>query len=151
MYSYLARKTSSKFNRIVLHRLMKSRSVRAPLTLSKLSRFMKGKKGKVAVLVGTVTNDVRLIDVPRLRVAALRFTESARSRITKSGGECLTLDQLAMRYPTGKHTVLLRGPLKARKSFKYFGRAPGVPHSHTRPRVLTKVSERNRGFKGSPK
>ena len=130
---------------------MKSRTVRAPMTLSKLCHFMKGQGDKVAVTVGTVTDDIRLLDVPRIRIAALRFTESARNRIFKSGGECLTLDQLAMKYPTGKHTVLLRGPLKARKSFKYFGKAPGLPHSHTRPRTLSKVSERRRGFKGSPK
>ena len=63
---------------------MKSRTVRAPMTLSKLATFMKGQKDKVAVTVGTVTDDVRLLDVPRIRVAALRFTESARNRISKN-------------------------------------------------------------------
>jgi hypothetical protein len=38
---------------------------------------------KIAVLVGTVTDDVRLHEVPKLRVAALRFTETARARIAK--------------------------------------------------------------------
>ena len=33
---------------------------------------------KVAVLVGTVTDDVRLFDVPKLQVACLRVTETAR-------------------------------------------------------------------------
>jgi hypothetical protein len=37
----------------------------------------------VAVLVGTVTDDVRLHEVPKLRVTALRFTETARARIVK--------------------------------------------------------------------
>jgi len=35
------------------------------------------------VLVGTVTDDVRLYDVPKLRVVALRVTETARARILK--------------------------------------------------------------------
>lgn len=38
---------------------------------------------KIAVIVGTVTDDVRLFDVPKLRVVALRFTETARARILK--------------------------------------------------------------------
>ena len=36
---------------------------------------------KVAVLVGTVTDDVRLFEVPKLQVACLRATETARARI----------------------------------------------------------------------
>ncbi len=38
---------------------------------------------KVAVLVGSVTDDSRLYEVPKMRVCALRFTETARARITK--------------------------------------------------------------------
>ena len=37
-----------------------------------------------------------------MSVAALRFTESARARITKAGGKCMTLDQLVMAAPEGK-------------------------------------------------
>lgn len=58
---------------------------------------MKSHTGKVAVVVGTVTDDVRLLDTPKMSVAALRFTSGARARILKAGGECLTLDQLALR------------------------------------------------------
>ena len=43
-------------------------------------------------MIGTVTDDIRLIDLPKLTVAALRFTETARARIVKAGGKCLTLD-----------------------------------------------------------
>jgi large subunit ribosomal protein L18e len=43
-------------------------------------------------VVGTVTDDIRLIDLPKLTVAALKFTETARARIVKAGGKCLTLD-----------------------------------------------------------
>ena len=48
------------------------------------------------MLVGTVTDDVWISEVP-----ALRFTERARARIEKAGGECLTFDQLALRAPLG--------------------------------------------------
>ena len=40
-------------------------------------------EGKTAVLVGTVTDDVRLFEVPALRLVALRVTETARARILK--------------------------------------------------------------------
>jgi hypothetical protein len=39
--------------------------------------------GKLAVLVGTITDDVRLFEVPKMRVCALRVTETARTRILK--------------------------------------------------------------------
>jgi large subunit ribosomal protein L18e len=58
-------------------------------------------RDRIAVIVGTVTDDIRLLDVPKLTVAALRFTETARARILKAGGRCLTLDQLVLLAPTG--------------------------------------------------
>ena len=62
-------------------------------------------EGKIAVVVGTVTDDIRVYEVPTLKVTALRFTETARARIEKAGGECLTFDQLALRAPLGQNTV----------------------------------------------
>jgi Ribosomal protein 60S L18 and 50S L18e len=54
-------------------------------------------------------------------VCALRFTESARSRIVAAGGECMTFDQLALKAPKGTNCVLLRGPKNARESVRHFG------------------------------
>jgi large subunit ribosomal protein L18e len=65
------------------------------------------------VVVGTVTDDTRVYEVPALKVTALRFTETARARIEKAGGECLTFDQLALRAPLGQNTVLTFMPLSA--------------------------------------
>jgi len=36
-----------------------------------------------------------LLEVPKLTIAAMRFTATARARILKAGGECLTIDELA--------------------------------------------------------
>ena len=58
-------------------------------------------RDKIVVFVGTVTDDIRLLDVPKMSVAALKFTETARAKITKAGGKCLTLDELVMQAPTG--------------------------------------------------
>jgi len=107
---------------------------------------------KTIVVVGTVTDDNRLLTVPELHIAALRFTATARARIEKAGGECLTLDQLAMKSPTGANTLLLRGPKNAREAVKHFGFGP---HSHKKPYVESKGRKfekargrrRSRGFK----
>ena len=71
----------------------------------------------------------------------------------KAGGECLTFDQLALREPKGCNTVLLRGRLKARKAYSYFGM--GKKGAHKRPLVRSKGRNfekargrrRSRGFK----
>merc|ERR1719385_485183 len=109
-----------------------------PISLQKLIKNMANKDGKIAVVVGTVTDDKRVYEVPELKVCALRFTETARRRIIKAGGECLTFDKLALRSPLGSGTVLLRGPVKAREAERYFGKAPGVPGSRTKQRVRSK-------------
>ena len=99
IYRFLARRAECPFNKAVLHRLMMSRTNLPPMTLSRIALNMKGREDKTCVIVGNVTDDTRLADVPKLRVAALRFTETARARILKAGGEVMTLDQLAMKAP----------------------------------------------------
>uniref|UniRef100_A0A4X2LAG8 Large ribosomal subunit protein uL15/eL18 domain-containing protein n=1 Tax=Vombatus ursinus TaxID=29139 RepID=A0A4X2LAG8_VOMUR len=130
--------TNSTFNKVVLKRLFMSRTNRPPLSLSRMIRKMKlpGQENKTAVLVGTMTDDVRI--VPKLKVCALRVTSNARNRILKAGGKILTFDQLAMSSPKGWGTVLLSGPRKGREVYRRFGKAPGVPHSHTKPCVQFK-------------
>ncbi|CAL5425975.1 unnamed protein product [Camellia sinensis] len=183
---FLVRRTGSNFNAVILKRLFMSKTNKPPLSLFRLIRFMQGKDAKIAVVVGTVTDDIRAYEVPALKVTALRFTETASARIEKAGGECLTFDQLTLRAPLGQNTgltwvelgqtissynsslggpeqvsaqlglgldnlpirlsctpihdsvVLLRGPKNAREAVKHFGKAPGVPHSHTKPYVRSK-------------
>merc|ERR1719362_690451 len=151
LYKFMARRTDSKFNKVVYKRLNMTKKNRPPVSLSKLIKNLENKDGKIAVVVGTITDDKRVYDVPKLLVCGLRFTETARARITKAGGECLTFDKLAMRSPLGQGTVLLRGPVKSRKAERHFGKAPGVPHSTTKPFVRAKGRkfEKARG-KGSP-
>jgi ribosomal protein L18E len=100
---------------------------RPPVSLSRIVGNVKNSEAKTIVVVGTITDDNRLLEVPKLSIAALRFTATARARILASGGETLTLDQLALRAPTGSNTLLLRGPKNARESFKHFGMGP---HKH---------------------
>lgn len=145
-YSFLARRADSKFAATIVKRLRMSRLNRAPLSLARLARYMKGKDGKTAVIVGGVTNDSRLVDVPQLTVCALRFTETARARIVKAGGECLTFDQLALKSPKGSNTVLLRGPRNARESVSHFGHKTSVNNPHTHNGVKPFVRSNGRKF-----
>jgi len=129
-----------------------------PMSLSKIVAVSANKhagdahKDKIRVLVGTVTDDTRLYEVPKMTICALRFTATARARIEKAGGECLTFDQLALRAPTGSNTVLLRGPKNSREAVKHFGFGP---HSNKKPYVESKGRKferargrrRSRGFK----
>uniref|UniRef100_A0A7S2BTS7 Large ribosomal subunit protein uL15/eL18 domain-containing protein n=1 Tax=Alexandrium andersonii TaxID=327968 RepID=A0A7S2BTS7_9DINO len=138
LYKFLGRRTESRFNKVIHKRLNMTRKNRPPLSLQKLTKYMENKDGKIAVVVSSVTDDKRIYDVPKLTVCALKFTETARARILKAGGECLTFDKLALRSPLGQGTVLLRGPVKARETERHFGKAPGVPHSSTKPLVRAK-------------
>lgn len=102
------------------------------------------------VVVGTVTDDVRLLKVPKLSICALRVTEGARARILKAGGEIITFDQLALRAPTGDNTLLLQGPRKSREAYKHFG-AAGVRGGGVKPFVRSKGRkfEKARGRRSS--
>uniref|UniRef100_A0A2K5ML36 Large ribosomal subunit protein uL15/eL18 domain-containing protein n=1 Tax=Cercocebus atys TaxID=9531 RepID=A0A2K5ML36_CERAT len=128
LYRFLARRTNSTFNQVVLKRLFMSRTNRPPLSLSRMIRNMKlpGRENKMAVVVGTITDDVRVQEVLKLKVCALRVT-------SRAGGKILTFDQLALDSPKGCSTVLLSGPGKGREVYRHFGKAPGIVHSHTKP------------------
>jgi ribosomal protein L18E len=125
--SYTGR-TDSSFNKVVLRRLFMSRINRPPVSISRIvANTSEKSNNKTIVVIGTVTDDNRLLTVPKLSVAALRFTATARARILAAGGEALTLDQLALRAPSGSNTLLLRGPKNAREAVKHFGFGP---HKH---------------------
>jgi len=158
LYRFLARRTDSKFNKTVLRRLFMSRINRPPMSLSRIASVAANKHSgkehanKTVVIIGTVTDDNRLLVVPKMSIAALRFTATARARIADAGGECLTMDQLALRAPTGANTLLLRGPKNAREAVKHFGFGP---HTHKKPYVESKGRKfekargrrRSRGYK----
>ncbi|KAJ2958057.1 hypothetical protein NQZ79_g6287 [Umbelopsis isabellina] len=148
LYRFLARRTDANFNKVVLKRLFMSRINRPPVSISRIVRHTNAQEGKTVVVVGTVTDDSRLLEVPKLSVAALRFTQTARARILKAGGEVLTLDQLALRAPTGSNTVILRGAKNAREAVKHFGMGP---HQNKKPYVRSKGRkfERARGKRQS--
>jgi len=82
LFKFLSRRTDSSFCKTILRRLVASRTMRPPVSLSKMVRHLGSKTGRTVVVVGTVTDDMRILELPKLEVAALRFTEAARARIT---------------------------------------------------------------------
>uniref|UniRef100_A0A8C5Q155 Large ribosomal subunit protein uL15/eL18 domain-containing protein n=1 Tax=Leptobrachium leishanense TaxID=445787 RepID=A0A8C5Q155_9ANUR len=125
LYRFLARRTNSNFNKVL-----------PPLSISRKMK-MAGRDNKTAVGAGCITDDVRIQDVPKIKVCALKVTSGACRRILNSGGKILTYDQLALAAPKGQNTVL-SGPRKARVVYRHFGKAPGTPHSHTKPYIRSK-------------
>jgi len=151
LYRFLARRTDAPFNKVILKRLFQSKVNRPPLSLSRITKeaqSMPDYESKIIVQVGTVTDDIRMTEIPKLSIAALRFTRSAKERILNAGGEALTLDQLALRAPKGSNTILLRGKRNARESVKHFGMGP---HKHKKPFTTSsgRKFERGRGRRKS--
>jgi len=153
----LSRRTEAKFNEVIHKRLNQSRLNRYPISISRIVKHLTknntpvaegaNKFNRLVAVVGTVTNDARLLNLPEgLRVVALRFTGEARARIAAAKGTCLTFDQLAQLAPTGKGVLLLRGP-RDREAKRHFGLYPGQKGSHTAPRVRAegRKFERARG------
>ena len=97
------------------------------MSLSRIQQNIQKEEKRTVVVIGTVTDDNRLLKIPTVNVAALRFTGTARARIEAAGGKAMTLDQLALQAPTGSNTLLLRGPKNAREAVKHFGHGP---HKH---------------------
>jgi len=144
LYKFLDRRTDSKFCAVVLKRLHMSKVNQPPMSLARVAKYHK--EGKTAVLVGKVTDDVRMLECPEnMSVCALAFTENARKRIVAGGGECLTFDQLALRAPKGANTVLLRGPM-SRSAQAFFGHSTSVTNPHTHDGVKPRVRSTGRKF-----
>jgi large subunit ribosomal protein L18e len=103
-------------------------------------------QARTAVVVGVVTDDQRTLDMPKLNVAALRFTETARARIIAAGGSCMTLDQLVMQTPSGTNTLLLRGP-KEREARRHFGALGIKGKGHAKPYTRGRYTEIKGGLR----
>lgn len=88
LYSFLNRRTESKFNTVIHKRLNQSRLNRYPISISRIARTLskdnapvsteQGKtkfNSRIVAVVGTVTNDTRFLTVPQgLKICALKFT-----------------------------------------------------------------------------
>ncbi|CAO2593520.1 60S ribosomal protein L18 [Lemmus lemmus] len=102
LYRFLARLTNSTFNQVMLKSL-----------------FM---KNMAAVVVGTITDDVRILEVPKLKVCALRILKA---------GDVTHLRLPGLEPPKGCNTVLLSTPWK--DLVVYLVAFWQGPRNHTQP------------------
>ncbi|KAH7943237.1 hypothetical protein HPB52_006549 [Rhipicephalus sanguineus] len=231
VYRFLARRTNAKFNKIVLRRLHEPHQPAGDVSRSRGPLHEEtGREGLIAVIVGTVTDDLRIYEVPKLRFfhaiempgdsrlkpstqrafgsrkkrawnkkapatsapsaaelesrrtlgpagtsmttrgtkstsetlrvdAAYYSTAEQAQRVERSaqtktvlsgksanqrkfdllgaGGEILTFDELAVKAPKGKGTVLMQGPRNAARPAALWT-GSWSSHSHTKPYVRSK-------------
>ncbi|CAO2593521.1 60S ribosomal protein L18 [Lemmus lemmus] len=132
LYRFLARLTNSTFNQVMLKSLFMSRTNRPPLSLSRMIRKIKlpGRENMAAVVVGTITDDVRILEVPKLKVCALRMSSPAQSHILKAG-DVTHLRLPGLEPPKGCNTVLLSTPWK--DLVVYLVAFWQGPRNHTQP------------------
>ncbi|KAJ7083890.1 hypothetical protein C8R44DRAFT_836439 [Mycena epipterygia] len=134
----IATSVSDSVSEVFHYHLFLSKTNCTPLSLSRIVKETSNTvdlPNKILFSVGTITNDIRLTEVPKLTLAALCFTRAAKERILNAGGEALTLDQLALRAPTGANTVLLRGKKTAREANTL---AWVRPHKNKKPYTISK-------------
>ena len=77
LFRFLARRIDSPFPKTILKRLLLSRVNRPPMSIKQIIQYTKG-ADKFATIVATVTNDETLLEVPKLKVCALKFTKEAK-------------------------------------------------------------------------
>jgi large subunit ribosomal protein L18e len=85
--------------------LSKSRSRKPAVNVGKLSRLT-GKDA--AVLVPGKVLGSGILSHP-LTIGAYSFTETAKKKITKAGGEALTITEFLARFPSGAGVMLIGG------------------------------------------
>lgn len=95
-----------------------SRKNQAPISLAKIANYTSKNKNKTIIIVGKVLNDERIFLIPKIFICALKISSSARERIFKAGGAVFTFDQLAMKFPTGKNCILIKGLASRKKKTK---------------------------------
>ncbi|KAJ7358591.1 hypothetical protein DFH08DRAFT_639626, partial [Mycena albidolilacea] len=97
-----------------------------PLSLSQIVKETSNTvdlPNKICASVGTIMDNTRLTEVPKLTIAALCFTHAAKEHILKTGGEALTLDQLALQAvltpfcSTARRLPRSSGPGKNKKPY----------------------------------
>lgn len=98
-----ARENNAPTWRDVAERLSKPRQRRAEVNISRLNRYTK--ENDQVVIPGKVLG-AGLID-HRVTVAAFAFSESAREKILRAKGKCMSIPDLIETNPTGTNARIL--------------------------------------------
>jgi large subunit ribosomal protein L18e len=117
-------------------RLKMSNNDRQPVRISAIAKSLEGSIDKVAVVVAKVLDDETMIELPPMKIVALKWSKGVKEKIEKYSGSITTLDQLFKVCPSMENICLLSTSRYARKSAKYWGLPPGQRGSKAFPRVI---------------
>lgn len=84
-------------------RLEKSSKRYAEINLDKINNHLQN--NETALIPGKVLSSGEL--TKKTSVAALSFSEKAKNKIKKSGGKCITIEELVKENPKGKNVRIL--------------------------------------------
>jgi len=114
--------TNPELNEMVATLKRKGRQNKAPIWLRVAEFLGKPKRTRVAVNVSRIARNTKkgdIIAVPgkilstgsishAIHVGAFRFSQTARNKIQKAGGSCMSLNKLADDHPKGSKIKILR-------------------------------------------
>ncbi len=98
-----SKESNTKIWRSVAAVLSKTRSNRVTINLSRINRHTE--KNQTVVIGGKVLGSGNLSHP--VTVAAFEFSTTARTKIRKAKGKCLTLQELVKRNPSGTNVKVL--------------------------------------------
>ena len=103
---YLKKKSNEEGVEIwkdIAWRLEKPRRQKAGVNISRINRYTK--EGDTVVVPGNVLGAGRLEH--KVIVAAWKFSDGARRKITEAGGEAITIGDLLERNPRGSGVIIM--------------------------------------------
>ena len=100
----IAREHKSALWKDIAERLEKPRRQRVTVNISKINRYTK--EGDVIVVPGKVLG-MGILD-HSVTVAAISFSASAIEKISKAGGKCLHIIELALNNPKGSNIKIIQ-------------------------------------------
>ncbi len=114
--------TNPELNEAIAKLKRKGRQNKAPIWLRVAEFLGKPKRTRIAVNVSRIARNTKkgdIIAVPgkvlsagsinhAINVGAFRFSQTARAKIQKAGGSCVSLDKLADAHPKGSKVRILR-------------------------------------------
>jgi len=87
----------------IAERLSKSSKFKAEVNVGKIERYVN--ENEIALIPGKVLGSG---DISKpITVAALNFSETAREKITKAGGRCISIEELIEINPEGSNVRIL--------------------------------------------
>jgi len=98
-----AKETRSRIWRDVAERLSVSRRRRIAVNVSRINRYTK--KGEVVVVPGKVLGAGKLEH--SVTVAAFTFSKTAKDKILKAKGKCLSIPELIKKNPKGSKIKII--------------------------------------------